>query len=81
VGAPGTKVGGRAEREGLGAVAIVEHRHESFVSLAPLDSLGTSVIPVIGPIPEHCTFPSTSYDIHYLFHVIHLRVHSCLSCK
>jgi hypothetical protein len=26
------------------------------VSLAPLGSPGTSVILVIGPIPEHCTF-------------------------
>jgi hypothetical protein len=26
------------------------------VSLAPLDSPGTQVIPVIGPTPEHCTF-------------------------
>jgi hypothetical protein len=29
---------------------------EDFVSLAPLGSPGTSVILVIGPIPEHCTF-------------------------
>jgi hypothetical protein len=34
------------------------------VNLATLDSPGTSVIPVIGPIPDHCTFPSTSYDVH-----------------
>jgi hypothetical protein len=26
------------------------------VSLVPLGSLGTSVILVIGPMPEHCTF-------------------------
>jgi hypothetical protein len=37
------------------------------VSLAPLDLPGTSVIPAIGPIPEHCTFSSTSYDVHCLF--------------
>jgi hypothetical protein len=27
-----------------------------YVSLAPLDPLGTLVTLVIGPIPEHCTF-------------------------
>lgn len=30
MGAPGTTVGGRAEREGLRAVVMAEHHHESF---------------------------------------------------
>jgi hypothetical protein len=34
---------------------LLSIRH-SNVSLVPLGSLGTSVILVIGPMPEHCTF-------------------------
>jgi hypothetical protein len=46
----------------------------SSVSLAPLDSPATPVILVIGPIPEHCTFSSTFYDIRCLFQ------HHTLTC-